>query len=355
MSNHAQKKERQRLKRKQKREQWKRRQSGSPYKLISQRGEVVECWINSDWRERGQASAFVVRRNPTGGMAVASFFVDLWCAGLKDAWGLLEADRERLDRMTDNMDEQLDGTLMKVDLDEIRQVVAGALRFAKRNGFRLPRHYDRWTAFLGDLGDWQHQADLTHFGVDGDPDRLRWVAPMEDLRRRLIGSTVEEFCARPDIEFIVVGEGAPFDGIGLDDDPELIDEQEDEILDDDDLDDDELESLNQVITRAVKSVHQWCLTKGLVPHPLLAEAITIKLAELALLREAEMMDQQNAPLLDKTTDMQHKINQSIDGVKAAGQNELQAAQAQLEEYFSQLRDPTDLSAVLGLDSKEDEA
>jgi hypothetical protein len=162
--------------------------------------------------------------------------VDLWCAGLKDAWGILDVGREQLDLMVDKMDAQLDGTMAQVDLDEIRQVVAGALRFARRNGFRLPRHYERWTAFLGDLGDWRSQADLAHFGIDGNPDRMRWVGPVEDLRRRLIGSTVDDFIARPDVEVIIGEEGVAFEDIGSDDDLEPFDEQEDDIFEDDDPD-----------------------------------------------------------------------------------------------------------------------
>src|SRR5687767_4262155 len=86
MPDRARKKEKQRLKRQKKRDALRRAKGVSPYKRIASAGELVACYMNDDWRERGQAVAFVLRRGPGGVLAMASFMIDLWCAGLKDAW-----------------------------------------------------------------------------------------------------------------------------------------------------------------------------------------------------------------------------------------------------------------------------
>jgi hypothetical protein len=132
------------------------------------------------------------------------------------------------------MGDRMDVRMPEVPLEEAAAIVAGGIRFAVQNGFRLPAHYQRWTTFLGGKLDWQH-ADLSAFGVEGGA-KLRWVAPMEDLRARLIGSTVEQFLARPDVEFIDIIEAGYL--------PAKLDEEWDEAYEDEeDYDDEEEDDL----------------------------------------------------------------------------------------------------------------
>jgi hypothetical protein len=196
MSDRAKKKERQRLKREKKRLAMRRAQSASPYKRIAAAGEVEACYINSNWQENGLATVQLIRRNPQGGHALAVFIIDIWCAGLKDAWGHLDLMQEELDGHLDRAQEEVE--LTRIDVELARQLVAGAIRFARKNGFKLPPKYERWTNLLG--GDLQiDTADLSRFGKDG---KLLWVGPLDDLRDRLISCTAEQFCARPDVDFL---------------------------------------------------------------------------------------------------------------------------------------------------------
>jgi len=251
MSTNSRKKERHRLKRKQKQLARRRAMSGSPYKRIGTSGDVTACFMNPDYAQRGQAAIFVLRSIPGGGgYALAAFLVDLWCAGLKDAWGKLDITREEFEGMVDQMDKQT--PMRSGDLETVRRVVAGGLRFAQQNGFRLPPRFERWTAIIGGVGDWS-QADLTHFGVDGGA-KLRWVAPLDDLRKRLIGCSVDEFLARADVEFV------------------LGDEQS-ALLGDNTI---EIEEMIQGIQqRALDQVRRWCFANGEQPHPNLADALEV--------------------------------------------------------------------------------
>jgi hypothetical protein len=138
----------------------------------------------------------VIRRNPAGGFAMAVFLIDIWCIGLKDAFG-------RIDLLTEDVKSSLDRArgqfeLTRIDIETARQLVAGAIRFSRQNGFRLPAHFDRFVNILGGVGD-VAQAELTEFGIDG---KLRFVGSICDLQRRLIGSTPEAFLAHSDVEFI---------------------------------------------------------------------------------------------------------------------------------------------------------
>src|SRR5947207_6950551 len=158
MSNQAQRKQKQRLKREKKKAELRRAQAISPYKRIGQVGEVEASYINSNWKEEGLASIHVIRRNPAGGFAMAVFLIDIWCIGLKDAFGRIDMLNEdvkfSLDRARGHFD------LTRIDVETVQRLVAGAIRFSQQNGFRLPAHFDRFVNILGGVGD-AAQADLS--------------------------------------------------------------------------------------------------------------------------------------------------------------------------------------------------
>ncbi len=362
MANRSDKKAKQRLKRDRKRQALRKASAVSPYKKAAH-GRQMAVWANADWRERGQASVFVLREKPGGGLAMAGFLVDLWCAGLKDAWGRLDVFREEFDEIVDRMGERMDDSMAEVPLAEAAGIVAGGIRFAVRNGFRLPAHYTRWTAFLGPL-DPDH-ADLAHFGVEGGTN-LRWVAPLEDLRRRLIGSTVEEFLARKDVEFVLgvgddLGEFAP----ALEGDDE--DEDEDDDEGDDDLDDTEAddpaagpvadapasslsgneaipyESVRRSSERVAAGVRQWCFSEGLTPSPYLALAAGLSTAAhmTDLAREAE------GEAVEWASGVQHPvIANALAAMPEANRPALLEAMSQIGRFASQFHTPEAMEAAL---------
>ena len=263
----ARRKQKQRIKRKQKqRELHRAHRADNPYARGAS-GELVGCWINHDWRERGQATAWVLRRGVGGGLAMAAFLVDAWCAGLKDAWGLLDVRREDFDRARQQMSDEMNGTIAPCPLAVVRHVVAGGIRFAMQNGFRLAHRYDRWTAFLGSPPLDLRNADLDGFGLEDG--RLRWVAPLEDLRTRYIGGRLEDFLAREDVEFVFDGQGTSFD------------ESEDDAVDDEHLEE-SMEAFKDLSERAAAAARNWCAANGLTPEPRLVDAMAFSFAALLL-------------------------------------------------------------------------
>lgn len=273
MADRSRKVAKQRQKREKKRHDHRRQAAVSPVKRAAD-GEVVACVVNGDWRTRGQAIPFVLRRGPGGSLVMASYMVDLWCAGLKDAWGGAGVGMAEFDGYVDTMDERLDGTYRAATLEEVVGIVAGAVRFARQNGFKLSKGWDKWCGLLGEL-DYE-QADLSAFGVKG---KLVWVAPMEDLRRRLIGSTVEAFLARPDVEFVTeTGWDAgdvPFAGEG--------DELEE--LSDEDL----MDEAEPVGIALAESVADWCEGDGREPSP---DLPLVAVAYLVTLVREQMTDEE---------------------------------------------------------------
>jgi len=210
------------------------------------------------------ASIHVLFKQPGGGMALGAYLVDLWCMGLKDAYGRLDMTRAEIEQeVLTKLQTRIE--LERVDLEVVKRLVAGGIRFAQKNGFRLPHRHDRWTALLGDLGPIE-QADLRDFGTEDG--KLRYVGTESGLRERLIGCPVEQFLARSDVGFIMEQ-----DGETRGDEDEEADEFSDEL----DLD----EAVQEMAETLVSAVRKWCFANGQVPHPRLAEAASVLLTEMA--------------------------------------------------------------------------
>ena len=250
MADRARKLEKKRKKREQKRQQLRKMNSVSPVKRATQ-GRLVACMMNADWRERGQAVPYLLREGPGGRYVMATFMIDLWCAGLKDAYGRVDVLRDEFDDAVARMDERMDGTMEDVSIDEVADVVAGSVRFARQNGFKLPKDWHKWAALVDPDLDFE-TADLSDFGKDGG---LLWVGPTSDLRRRLIGSTVAEFFARPDVHYVAEPDAEDFAGLNSDD--ELSEEQYGPLA---------RPEVRKALERTVTSLHDgllaWCETAG---------------------------------------------------------------------------------------------
>ena len=273
MSRDARRKEKQRLKRKQKQAQARRAASVTPLERVAKGAGQLECYVNDDWPESGMASVQVLGVAPDGRCAHAAFLVDMWCVGLKDAYGhrtTLRADfEEHLGRTGGAL------KMVRIPVADAKRLVAGGIRFSRQNGFHLPPHFDRWTAIFGDLGDIA-TADLTGFGIDGG---LRYVGDEQFLRKRLAACTVEQFLARPDVHFVMGGK-VPFELEDLDDADfdEGDDDDEAGPLEGLDLSDSPLlaglaKVLDNIGDRAEDAVRQWCFENGQPPHPRLRDAV----------------------------------------------------------------------------------
>jgi hypothetical protein len=242
MPDRSRQKERKRLKRKRKQQEHRRAASISPLQAISRVPGEVQCWMNTNWGVTRQASIWVLRQTRSGRCAMAAFLVDFGMAGLKDAWGRIDiTSAEFFDDVLDPMRERV--PVAEVSVDEARRFIAGGLRFAHDNGFRLPHRYDRWLSVLGDIGDWR-EADVSDFDME-------FAGSMDDLRKRLIGQSVEDFLAREDVT-IVLSDAAP------------------SLIDDNSLEfEDAQDDLADV---AVECVREWCTAGGESPSPFIGRA-----------------------------------------------------------------------------------
>ncbi len=336
MARNAKKAERRRLKRQQKRSRLRRAEGDSPYRRIGAHGEVVACYLNANWRKTGEAAIYCLRSIPGGGHAMAAFLVDVWCMGLKDAWGHLGISADEFNESILRWGRR-DLDLTRIDADLAQRLVAGGIRFARQNGFRLPKRHERWVALLGGVGD-VDTADLEEFGVDGG---LRYIGSTEDLSKRLIGCTVEQFLTRDDVKFILGGDDFSLldgDELGVEEDDELNAEEDDEL--------DVEEVADDVHAAAVSAVRRWCFANGMQPHPRLPEAWAAVFDVIALL-----------PAVPEDGELAHEDSQiALDflgrllAVESAETGEdMSEAMSQIHAFMKQFDSPAELFEYVGLE------
>jgi hypothetical protein len=282
------KKERRRLKQKQKHKQAIKLRNESPYKRLGKSGRIESCKVNDTCREQGLFSIYAMISVPNRPPTLVCFLVDKWCMGLKDAWGRLDMTHEEYHDFIESANHRAGFTLVDMDPDEARMLIAAGIRQAHELGFRLPANYDKWTKAMG-IGDWA-SADISDFGKDG---KYRFIGPLNHLASHLIDGDIEKFFDRPDVNYIA---GLPDD---FEPDGEVFEDFEDEQPDDLDLDDDdelteedmrEIEEAMDTTSNGMQNaVRKWCFANGLAPHPCLDEAVMLMIIATAK-RDASAAD-----------------------------------------------------------------
>jgi hypothetical protein len=151
-----------------------------------QEAVLIGCWISPGWsasvqaperpdwpgsapQERTGHSGLVtvlVARDRGGSTAGACFYlVDTWCLGLKNAAGPRSMDRRRLGVFIQQIFSAWDEPAVQVPLELGRQVVYGAIGYARELGFEPHPDFGRAAGYLG---AWDGRCELT-FGRDGKP------------------------------------------------------------------------------------------------------------------------------------------------------------------------------------------
>ena len=344
MADRARKLASKRLKRERKRRALRRAAAGSPVKRAAG-GPLVECRITAGWREQGIASIYIARQGPAG-LAVAGFLVDLWCAGLKDVLGYLDLTADEYRDMLDRAADRAGGETVPVPLDEAARLIAAGAAFARRNGFRLPADWDKWAAFAGPVDPAAAAAtaaDLSGFGRDG---KLHWVGPREDLRRRLIGSTVEAFCARPDVT-CAFGSAAGGGFAEDDEDGDDVAETPEERLEDLKAFVDSMRRNGQSLAEAAR---QWCLAEGRLASAELDAVAPVLMLNTFLAGAAEAAAADDGvdtdPAASPLADARKAVTAWIKGQPPARRAAMADALTQLVTFIQSAESPEAFTAVM---------
>jgi hypothetical protein len=306
-------------KREQRKREKGRAESGSPYVRFGFEGELIACYMNSNWREYEMVSCFVLRRLAGHGHAMGAFLIDLSCLGLKDAWGRLDISAAEFRDIIESQTE--DVALVPAGLEVVQRFVAGGIRFAEQNGFRLPPRYERWLALLGNMGD-SGKADMSDFAAGG---KLRYTGSIEDLKRRLLGCTVEEFLQREDVE--------------CDFGPEI-----------EAVDDETQVAIEQVAgvirEKGAEAVRKWCFANSEAPHPRVAEAWDVTIE--AMMQTDGLPEDEGKLAAEDIDRLDVRVAKLLAFETPAGAADLRAALEQVGRFVSQFNSTGGLLEALGL-------
>lgn len=354
MARDGRKKEKQRLKREKKKQAARKTALENPLRRIAKTGQPLECWVGPMWRQNGLADIFVIGHVPGGSECLAVFLIDLYCVGLKDAYGRRDLTGAQIREGILEPREERGGKLERIDVEQVRRFVAGAIRFSRQNGFSLPAHYERWTAILGDLGD-VNNADLSNFGApDGG---LLYIGDLDFLRQRLIASTPAEFISRPDVKF--VGGGDLLSELGYE--PAFVDEDEEEEDEDalDGVDEDEeefddpamaemAETMRLISSSLADSVRRWCFAGGKIPSPLIDQAADYTLTRMIIQSASAPSSEGEAPFAALSS----QLDDFLAGTSDEARLEMAIAVGQFKDFMQSLSSLDELFQAAGV-SKED--
>ncbi len=129
-----------------------------------------ECYINSGWDEVGMAFILVTRLHSNGNITLASFQVDLYCLGIKDAFWLFNQPPEVLSDIKKNLAEQSEGSqeLIPAEYVLVHNIIYGALAFAEEMGFSPHKDFNLAQYILEEDDEHVEFLDI-EFGLDGYP------------------------------------------------------------------------------------------------------------------------------------------------------------------------------------------
>jgi hypothetical protein len=129
---------------------------------------LVECWITGDWddSESGLVQAIIVRRQPDGKFAYATFLIDIFCLGVKDADHKMSLTYETFTLFFQKLDMQT--PMIQCAEDVIHQIVYESIDYGAKWGFKPHPDFEKAKLFLHPRGTFEEPYTIT-FGKDGKP------------------------------------------------------------------------------------------------------------------------------------------------------------------------------------------
>lgn len=139
-------------------------------------GEVYGCYRGKGLN--GLTTILLARRISGGRVAIASFLVDTYCLGAKDAFGRLGTPAD-FDEMQTQMSERQE--MLPCAPGAARKFVESAVAYAHSLGFSPHPGYRKVAPIWGDIDPGQSDEEFT-FGRNGRP--LYFAGPREDKQRQ---------------------------------------------------------------------------------------------------------------------------------------------------------------------------
>ncbi len=145
----------------------------SPEKYIRTRARslpIGPCYINENWADAGMALIIITRKHTNGNFTFASFQVDIYCLGVKDAFcefNMHPLDfQEYRDKFSELSDNEV--SLIETTYPLAHNIIYGAIEYAEELGFKPGNGFDLAQCILEEDDDRIELIDV-EFGLDGKP------------------------------------------------------------------------------------------------------------------------------------------------------------------------------------------
>ena len=126
---------------------------------------LVGSWIMAGWQEKGLTPVVVARQHPHDRVVFATYLVDYYCLGVKDAFWKSDYSLKRFNK---ELPQLCSGEPEVCDIALAHVLVYGAIDFARRYGFEPHPDFKLASMVLDPPGTYPSRGGL-EFGRDGKP------------------------------------------------------------------------------------------------------------------------------------------------------------------------------------------
>jgi len=162
---------------------------------------IVECSVIDNWEQGGMTTATIARELAPGRILYASFVIDAYCLGVKDAMVKVDISRAAytaaLPILTKHQPKLCDSAYL-------HELVYGAVEYAARFGFEPHPDYKKACLVL-DPPEMHPRTHQIEFGKDGQPFYAN--GPYETpARQRQILNTLRRTAGEGNFKYIVLSD-----------------------------------------------------------------------------------------------------------------------------------------------------
>ena len=160
---------------------------------------VLHSYISETVWDSGLGGAVISRELPNGDVAFVMFLVDRSCLGVKDAFGHV-VSRAEYNRFLKETNDRYE--LLRATPADVRDLVEGAVQYARDLGLEPHSDYQRLTPIFGDIDPQEAEEHFEFGGEDGKPYFMS--GPNETPQRCYqILSILEHSCGKDGFHFTV--------------------------------------------------------------------------------------------------------------------------------------------------------
>lgn len=129
---------------------------------------------------------------------VASYLVDYWCLGVKDAFGPRKLNRQKYEDLVKKAYAPFKEGTRKIALEEAQAIIFGAVEYAAQLGLKPHRDFE---AAKGHLGEQLENLPSIEFGREGKP---YYVSGPHDNPERIINK-LRETVGEDNFDYVILG------------------------------------------------------------------------------------------------------------------------------------------------------